>query len=57
MIWKNLFRRKGRTFLTLAGIAIGVPAVIESGSGRVQSAALYRNLDRLHGCRSDFHRL
>jgi len=30
MIFKNLFRRKGRTILTLVGIAIGVAAVIPS---------------------------
>ena len=28
MVFKNLFRRKGRTFLTLAGIAIGVAAIV-----------------------------
>ena len=28
MIFKNLFRRKGRTILTLLGIAIGVAAII-----------------------------
>ena len=32
MIWKNLFRRKGRTFLTLAGIALGVAAIIALGA-------------------------
>jgi ABC-type antimicrobial peptide transport system permease subunit len=32
MILKNLFRRKGRTFLTLAGIAIGVAAIIALGA-------------------------
>jgi ABC-type antimicrobial peptide transport system permease subunit len=32
MIWKNLFRRKGRTFLTLAGIAIGVAAIVALGA-------------------------
>jgi ABC-type lipoprotein release transport system permease subunit len=32
MIWKNLFRRKGRTLLTLAGIAIGVAAIIALGA-------------------------
>jgi ABC-type antimicrobial peptide transport system permease subunit len=31
MILKNLFRRKGRTFLTLAGIAIGVAAIVALG--------------------------
>ena len=32
MLFKNLFRRKGRTFLTLAGIAIGVAAIITLGA-------------------------
>jgi ABC-type antimicrobial peptide transport system permease subunit len=32
MIWKNLFRRKGRTLLTLVGIAIGVAAIIALGA-------------------------
>ncbi len=32
MIFKNLFRRKGRTFLTLAGIAIGVAAIVALGA-------------------------
>ncbi|RPI58508.1 MAG: FtsX-like permease family protein, partial [Chloroflexi bacterium] len=32
MIWKNLFRRKGRTFLTLAGITLGVAAIIALGA-------------------------
>ena len=29
---KNLFRRKGRTILTLMGIAIGVAAIIALGA-------------------------
>lgn len=32
MIWKNLFRRKGRTLLTLVGIAIGVSAIVALGA-------------------------
>ena len=32
MIIKNLFRRKGRTLLTLAGIAIGVAAIVGLGA-------------------------
>jgi ABC-type antimicrobial peptide transport system permease subunit len=32
MILKNLFRRKGRTFLTLIGVAIGVAAIIALGA-------------------------
>lgn len=32
MIWKNLFRRKGRTLLTLVGIALGVAAIVALGA-------------------------
>jgi ABC-type antimicrobial peptide transport system permease subunit len=32
MVFKNLFRRKGRTILTLAGIAIGVAAMVALGA-------------------------
>jgi ABC-type lipoprotein release transport system permease subunit len=32
MIWRNLLRRKGRTILTLLGIAIGVAAIIALGA-------------------------
>jgi ABC-type antimicrobial peptide transport system permease subunit len=32
MIIKNLFRRKGRTFLTLVGVAIGVAAIVALGA-------------------------
>ena len=32
MIFKNLFRRKGRTILTLLGIAIGVAAIVALGA-------------------------
>ncbi|MGD8966563.1 MAG: ABC transporter permease [Anaerolineae bacterium] len=32
MIFKNLLRRKGRTFLTLVGIAIGVAAIVALGA-------------------------
>ncbi|MBN1812278.1 MAG: ABC transporter permease [Anaerolineae bacterium] len=32
MIFKNLFRRKGRTILTLVGISIGVAAIIALGA-------------------------
>ena len=32
MVLKNLFRRKGRTLLTLTGIAIGVAAIIALGA-------------------------
>jgi ABC-type lipoprotein release transport system permease subunit len=32
MVFKNLFRRKGRTLLTLLGIAIGVAAIVALGA-------------------------
>ena len=32
MIFKNLFRRKGRTLLTLLGISIGVAAIVALGA-------------------------
>ena len=32
MVLKNLFRRKGRTILTLVGIAIGVAAIVALGA-------------------------
>lgn len=32
MVFKNLFRRKGRTILTLVGIAIGVAAIVALGA-------------------------
>ena len=32
MVFKNLFRRKGRTILTLLGIAIGVAAMVALGA-------------------------
>ncbi len=32
MIFKNLFRRKGRTLLTIIGISIGVAAIIGLGA-------------------------
>ena len=32
MILKNLFRRKGRTILTLVGISIGVAAIVALGA-------------------------
>ena len=32
MVFKNLFRRKGRTILTIIGISIGVAAIIALGS-------------------------
>ncbi|RLC65584.1 MAG: ABC transporter permease, partial [Chloroflexi bacterium] len=32
MTLKNLFRRKGRTILTLVGISIGVAAIIALGA-------------------------
>jgi ABC-type antimicrobial peptide transport system permease subunit len=32
MAFKNLFRRKARTLLTLVGIAIGVTAIVALGA-------------------------
>ncbi|MFW6135708.1 MAG: ABC transporter permease [Chloroflexota bacterium] len=32
MVLKNLFRRKGRTFLTIVGIAVGVAAIVALGA-------------------------
>lgn len=32
MIWKNIFRRKGRTLLTVLGISVGVAAIIGLGA-------------------------
>ena len=32
MVFKNLFRRKGRTILTLLGISIGVAAIVALGA-------------------------
>jgi ABC-type hemin transport system ATPase subunit len=32
MVFKNLFRRKGRTILTIVGIAIGVAAIVALGA-------------------------
>ena len=32
MIFKNLFRQKGRTFLTIFGISIGVAAIVGLGA-------------------------
>jgi ABC-type antimicrobial peptide transport system permease subunit len=46
MIWKNLFRRKGRTFLTLAGIAIGVAAIIALGAMAAGMRAGYTSMAR-----------
>jgi len=32
MVFRNLFRRKGRTILTLIGISIGVAAIVALGA-------------------------
>jgi ABC-type antimicrobial peptide transport system permease subunit len=44
MIWKNLLRRKGRTFLTLAGIAIGVAAIVALGAMAAGMRAGYTSM-------------
>jgi ABC-type antimicrobial peptide transport system permease subunit len=42
MVFKNLFRRKGRTILTLVGIAIGVAAMVALGALGAGMAAGYQ---------------
>ncbi len=42
MVFKNLFRRKGRTILTLTGIAIGVAAMVALGALGAGLAAGYQ---------------
>ena len=44
MIFKNLFRRKSRSLLTLAGIAIGVAAMIALGSLGAGLASGYQSI-------------
>jgi ABC-type antimicrobial peptide transport system permease subunit len=44
MIWKNLLHRKGRTFLTLAGIAIGVAAIVALGAMAAGMRAGYTSM-------------
>jgi ABC-type antimicrobial peptide transport system permease subunit len=46
MILKNLFRRKGRTLLTLVGIAIGVAAIIALGAMAEGMRAGYTSMAR-----------
>lgn len=46
MIFKNLFRRKGRTFLTLISIAIGVAAIIALGAMAEGMRAGYTSMAR-----------
>jgi len=46
MIFKNLFRRKGRTLLTLTGIAIGVAAIIALGAMAEGMRAGYTSMAR-----------
>jgi ABC-type lipoprotein release transport system permease subunit len=46
MILKNLFRRKGRTLVTLAGIAIGVAAIIALGAMAEGMRAGYTSMAR-----------
>lgn len=52
MILKNLLGRKGRTFLTLAGIAIGVAAMVIMGSLGAGLAAGYQAM--ASGSKADF---
>jgi ABC-type antimicrobial peptide transport system permease subunit len=46
MVLKNLFRRKGRTLLTLVGIAIGVAAIIALGAMAEGMRAGYTSMAR-----------
>jgi len=46
MVLKNLFRRKGRTLLTLTGIAIGVAAIIALGAMAEGMRAGYTSMAR-----------
>ncbi len=46
MVFKNLFRRKGRTILTLTGIAIGVAAIIALGAMAEGMRAGYTSMAR-----------
>ena len=46
MIFKNLFRRKGRTILTLLGIAIGVAAIVALGAMADGMRAGYTSMAR-----------
>jgi len=46
MIFKNLFRRKGRTLLTLVGIAIGVAAIVALGAMAEGARAGYSAMAR-----------
>lgn len=46
MVFKNLFRRKGRTLLTLTGIAIGVAAIIALGAMAEGMRAGYTSMAR-----------
>ena len=52
MVLKNLFRRKSRSLLTLAGIAIGVAAMIALGSLGAGLAAGYQSI--ASGSQADF---
>jgi ABC-type lipoprotein release transport system permease subunit len=46
MVFKNLFRRKGRTILTLVGIAIGVAAIVALGAMAEGFRAGYTSMAR-----------
>src|SRR3989304_1605767 len=51
MVWKNLFRRKFRTSLTILGISIGVAAIIGLGALADGFQAGYQSL--LTGSKAD----
>ncbi|MCB9445827.1 MAG: ABC transporter permease [Ardenticatenaceae bacterium] len=52
MIWKNIRRRKGRTLLTIASIAIGVAAMVALGALAAGMAAGYQSM--AGGSKADF---
>ena len=46
MVFKNLFRRKGRTFLTIVGISIGVAAILNPTSATMFQSYLPEGISR-----------
>lgn len=52
MIWKNIRRRRGRTILTIASIAIGVAAMVALGALAAGMAAGYQSM--AGGSQADF---
>jgi putative ABC transport system permease protein len=52
LILKNLFRRKGRTILTIAGVSIGVAAIVALGAMAEGFEASYNSM--LSGSQADY---